>query len=404
MATISTSLSPRIRAAHWLTEYILPLGWVAMLTGMFWIGDRSLYHKLYYGIVAVPALVILILQPKRLRVLITQPLFLAFVAFSAYMMLTLLWSKTDDNAGPLLKRPLYIGLLLLAAGLMAMHSSARFITATRLSAMIAVLGALALLGHFFMVELPEGTTRLSGMGALYNPLLTSHVLGAFAAYWMATVFRSSRRGIALPLVCLAILVLTILATGSRTPLVGLLLCFAWLVVGGHPKRGLVGVALILVAGVALALLYPEAVLQRGLSYRPEIWAKVLGMVAEQPWFGYGYGTEIRLTIPSINLLLSDPHNIELGVLYEGGIVGLMFWAALYAIALIFCWRLRNDPHVSIAGTWLVFGLGAGLTEGGAFFSRPKEHWLLIWLPMAFVYALSVRRAIQARTACGETDS
>ncbi len=362
-----------------------------MLTGMFWIGDRSLYHKLYYVLVAVPTVAALALHPQQLKALATQPLFLAFIAFSAYMMLTLLWSPTDNHPGSLFKRPLYIGLLLLAAGLIASHSANRFIAATYISALIAVLGALALLGHFLMVELPKGVDRLSGMGAFYNPLLTSHVLGAFAAYWMATTFQSPKKNMALPITCLTILLVAILATGSRTPLVGLLIGFAWLLIGGHPKRGFIGMGLIIAVGVALTFLYPDAVLQRGLSYRPEIWTKVVGMVGERPWLGLGYDAPIKLNIPGVAEILSDPHNIELAVLYEGGIVGLLLWVVLYATALVFCWRFRSEPYINLAGTWLAFGFGAGLTEGAAFLSRPKEHWLLIWLPIAFIYGLRVTR-------------
>lgn len=29
-----------------LSHWILPLGWLALLTGMFWVGDRSDYHRL----------------------------------------------------------------------------------------------------------------------------------------------------------------------------------------------------------------------------------------------------------------------------------------------------------------------------------------------------------------------
>ncbi|MCO2321178.1 hypothetical protein FA364_05290, partial [Pseudomonas aeruginosa] len=31
-----------------LSHWILPLGWLALLTGMFWVGDRSDYHRLFY--------------------------------------------------------------------------------------------------------------------------------------------------------------------------------------------------------------------------------------------------------------------------------------------------------------------------------------------------------------------
>lgn len=369
-----------------------------MLTGMFWIGDRSLYHKLYYALIAFPTALAVLIHPSSLKPLIRQPLFWAFVCFAAYMMLTLIWSPTEESTGSLLKRPLYVVLMMLAVGLMATQCYNRLMAATQASAVVATAGAVMLLAHYVLVELPNGEGRLSGMGALYNPLLTSHVLGAFAAYWLATAFRAPVGKLALPLACLAILLVAIIATGSRTPLVGLLLAFGWLVIGGNPKRGLIGAGAIVVIALTLVFAYPEAVMQRGVSYRPEIWEKVLGMVAADPWLGRGYDAGFVIQIAGLPEALADPHNIELAVLYEGGVVGLALWCALYAVALAYCWQNRNVPSFTAAGTWLVFGMGAGLTEGAAFLSRPKEHWLLIWLPMALVYGLSTFRKKQVTTA------
>ena len=83
---------------------------------------------------------------------------------------------------------------------------------------------------------------------------------------------------------------------------------------------------------------------------------------------------------------ADPHNIELAVLFVGGIVGLLLWLAIYAVAFRYAWRNRASPAVLIASTLLVFGFVSGLTEGNSFFSRPKEHWFLIWIPFALLIA------------------
>lgn len=72
-----------------LSHWILPLGWLALLTGMFWVGDRSDYHRLFYILLAAPTLLYVILQPRLLRPLTGSPLFIAFLAFSSYMMLSL---------------------------------------------------------------------------------------------------------------------------------------------------------------------------------------------------------------------------------------------------------------------------------------------------------------------------
>ncbi len=59
--------SPARRWGRNINSYVLPLGWLVMLTGMFWAGERSLYHKLFYILLAAPTLVALLLQPRMLK-------------------------------------------------------------------------------------------------------------------------------------------------------------------------------------------------------------------------------------------------------------------------------------------------------------------------------------------------
>lgn len=139
------------------------------------------------------------------------------------------------------------------------------------------------------------------------------------------------------------------------------------------------------------VLYPEAIIQRGASFRPEIWADALRQIGEHPWLGHGYDHPMRIAL-SNGMLLADPHNIELGVLFAGGIIGLLLWLAIYALAFAFAWKNRQSPAVLLASTWLMFGLASGLTEGNAFLPRPKEHWFLIWIPLALLYALWVQKS------------
>jgi tRNA A-37 threonylcarbamoyl transferase component Bud32 len=81
----------------------------------------------------------------------------------------------------------------------------------------------------------------------------------------------------------------------------------------------------------------------------------------------------------------------LGVLYYVGIFGFIPWLFFQAWGLLSSWRHRVQPLFIIASTWLVFGIGAGLTEGGGIISRPKEHWFLLWIPLALIAALSINQ-------------
>ncbi|APB67889.1 TPA: O-antigen ligase family protein [Pseudomonas aeruginosa] len=374
-----------------LSHWILPLGWLALLTGMFWVGDRSDYHRLFYILLAAPTLLYVILQPRLLRPLTGSPLFIAFLAFSSYMMLSLSWSAPENSTGSLLKRPLYIALLFFCAAILALEAPLRLKTATWLAALGAVISAAATLLQYYWDANP---LRLTGYGALYNPLLSAHVYGAFTAFWLAYWMQSRPILAPLPLISLALLGGLLIATGSRTPLVGLTAALMWLVLAGDRKKALIALALALAGALLGYILYPEVITQRGASFRPEIWADALRQISEHPWLGHGYDHPMRIVL-SNGMLLADPHNIELGVLFAGGIIGLLLWVAIYALAFAFSWKNRKSPAVLLASTWLVFGLAAGLTEGNAFLPRPKEHWFLIWIPMALLYALWIQQRFAA---------
>lgn len=381
--------SPAQRWGRKINSYVLPLGWLVMLTGMFWAGERSLYHKLFYILLAAPTLVALLLQPGMLKKLLCNPLFIAFLVFCAYTMLSIAWSDSQNATGSLLKRPLYIAMLLLSAGVISLQAPAHLQQSVRLAATVVALAAAIYLGYFLMYQLPAGAVRLEGYGALYNPLLTAHVLGAFAAVWLVYWFQAKRTLDPMSLICLGVLGLAILATGSRTPLVGMTAALGWLVIVGDRKRGFLALAAVVIALLGVVLAYPEAITQRGVSYRPAIWLEALRQIAEHPWLGHGYDSPMTVIIPGLAQTLADPHNIELGVLYAGGVVGLVLWMAIYSLAIHFCWKYRKHPGVTLAATWLIFGFASGLTEGSAFMSRPKEHWFLIWIPLALVYGQSL---------------
>lgn len=82
----------------WLILYWLPIGWLALLSGMFWVGDRASYHKLYYLTLAAPTLIALLLEPQLLKQLLSFPLIKLFLLFSAYILISVQWSGTEETS------------------------------------------------------------------------------------------------------------------------------------------------------------------------------------------------------------------------------------------------------------------------------------------------------------------
>lgn len=375
------------QAQNILSNWLLPSGLLCLLVGLTLLKDYSSYHKTFYLLIAAPTLIALLLNPRELRLLLKSPIILAFLLFAGWSLLSLLWSTTDTSPTSLAKRPLYIFLLFAGCALICHRDTTRLTQTLSLSAVIILPIALYSLVDFAHTRAPD--SRLVGTGALQNPLLSSHLFGLFCAYWLARSLTMPARPALLALLATLILGVTLLATGSRTPFLAMGLVAVWLCLTNWNRRALglvIGGFGILAALIALA---PETLTNRGLSARPELWKLTLELIQQRPWIGHGLETHPSLYINFLNTTFREPHSFSLGVLYYTGGIGLAIWLFMHAYALGRCWLQRQSAWFVTAGALLIYGLGAGLTEGGGILSRPKEHWFLIWIPLAIIAALEI---------------
>lgn len=382
MKAVLSSWSAQAHSA--LTSYILPFGMLILLTGMFWISERPDYHRAFYITLAFPTLLALLLAPRQIKNVCSNGIYLAFLFFAAYFLFSLAWSGTDNATLSLIKRPIYISMLFFSATLITINNELRTYQILLLSISIAATCALISMGHFIYFDT---SLRLPGYRSLYNPLLTSHVYGMFAAMCVALLLILKKGQLASALIALTILFTLLLMTGSRTPLIGILGTCIWLALLLRNRLAFSVLIIVIALGVLLLIFNPENVTSRGLSYRPEIWHQAWLQIQEHLWLGHGYGHPMVFWVEGISYAFADPHNMELAVLFSGGIVGLLLWLAIYITALLFAWRNRHDRLVLLASSALVFGFAAGLTEGNSFLSRPKEHWFLIWIPFSLLAAV-----------------
>ncbi len=373
-------------------EKTLAVGFFVLLTGMFWVGSRSNYHQAYYFIFALPALSTFFFAKHQCLELFQTKSFLLYLFLAGYMLLSVAWSDTNTAFFSLLKRPLYIALLFVGVFVLIRKDRDHFESLLMLCLYGGTLAALYFLAHHFLYA--QGG-RLTGHGALHNPLLTAHVFGMYAAFTLA-ILTSRQQHKLLLAGMLAIFVALLLMTGSRTPIVGLVAASAWLAFTKADKRTVAVMALVGLCLTTLVAIKPEILMARGLSYRPEIWHQALIQISERPFFGYGFDNNSRFFVAELNTSFHDPHNFFLGVLHAGGVVGLILWGALMATLLVAGWKMRSDWLALAASTALVFGLASSLTEGDSFLSRPKEHWFLIWIPFSILIGMIAKNQAEAR--------
>ncbi|WP_339465358.1 O-antigen ligase family protein [Pseudomonas sp. EA_65y_Pfl2_P74] len=377
------------RVFDFISRWILPTGYFLLLCAFFFLPGRSQLHKLYYGLFSIPALIALCLRPRELRALLGEPIFIAAIVFVAWALLSLAWGPSGEPFDGKLKPPLHTLLLFVGCYLLVRYRSDILQPLLFTAALVALIATTFFLFTFARVYEPG--MRLIGGGAFDNPLLSSHLFGFFSAYWLSVTMICKRRQMMwLSVPAMAIMFIAVVGTGSRTPLVALTLAALWLCLICWNRRSLGLLAALFLSGAAVLTVFSQMIIERGDSYRLEIWRQVLLKVAEHPWIGHGYSASLSVD-PGLGVNFEEPHSFVLGVLYYVGIFGLLPWLFFQAWGLLSSWRLRVQPLFIIASTWLVFGIGAGLTEGGGIISRPKEHWFLLWIPLALIAALSINQ-------------
>lgn len=377
------------RVFDFICLWILPAGYLLLLCALFFLPGRSLHHKLFYGLFSIPTLIALCLRPRELKELLREPIIIAILLFVAWALLSLCWGPSDDSIGGMLKPPLHTLLLFAGCYLLVRYRNDILQPLLFTAALVALIATTFFLLHFARVYEPG--MRLIGGGAFDNPLLSSHLFGFFSAYWLSVTMTCKRRQMMwLSVPAMAIMFMAVIGTGSRTPLVALTMAALWLCFICWSRRSLGLLAALAVSGAAVLTLFSQMIIERGDSYRLEIWQLVLHKIAEHPWIGHGYSATLSVD-PGVGYNFQEPHSFVLGVLYYVGFFGLLPWLFFLGWGLLSSWRQRVQPMLIIASTWLVFGIGAGLTEGGGIISRPKEHWFLLWIPLALIAALSINQ-------------
>ena len=380
-----------------ISEIVLPLGLLALLTGLFWVGEHRLYPKIYLYFVLLPTFILVTLRPRCLAGLADTAVTRIVLVFFSLALLSLIWGQPEGDVSSLLRRPFVILFLFLAANEVAAAAPRRFVAVLETALFVAVCAAIYALARFWQDDTVE---RLSGYGAfIKNALIVTHMFGFFAALSLGFYFADRRLFAPMPFAAFVVLVAFLLATGSRTPIVSIAVVFCWLAVLAANRKAALTMVVALIVGVAVGLIWPEILTQRGFSYRPQIWADMLRQIREAPWFGHGFDAPIWIKLDDHDF--NNPHNLTLAVMYSLGIVGAVIWLALYATALYAAWVRRAEPVVMVVSATVVYGLFAGMTEGVSFMSRPKEHWFLIWVPLALLAAV-IRQAKTTDGASQET--
>lgn len=274
---------------------------------------------------------------------------------------------------------------------------------------VTILGSVIAIIDFGLVKEFEG--RLAGWGALTNPISAASVL---LVYWAIGTFallhngqKVDSRDLAWSFSGLAFLLVVSLLSESRGPVIALLIYLFWFSIALTFQKRFIKFIWILPAVLIIDLLLVEKLyglqayfsdmLDRGTSYRLEIWSALIEYPPDSLLFGEGAGTSLmsteagELIFEPMGLVVTHAHNIFIGTFTEIGLLGLILLFSLLGLPL---WSTLNSPYPVSEKLHLLGLLGLMLmlcmTTAHTLVISIKAVWFYSWLPLVFVWFWSRR--------------
>jgi len=229
------------------------------------------------------------------------------------------------------------------------------------------------------------TIRMAGFFASGQEIKAAWLLGPVVLFLLHCYLQKNFEYNNLSGICALPLIMFIIMTQSRGPILALFVTFLLLLFQNKNYKMLFS----FVFALALFLIYFCLIAEeaRGSSYRILIWTHFIELIIQKPFIGYGILAETEFTQTAIagQSLFKHSHNAYLACLFHGGIIGgLLFAKIIYDSVLIFI-KNYTDPFIQIIFAILLFALVCFLTDGTLPIKSPRPVWLNFWLPIALMY-------------------
>lgn len=390
----------------WTLANFVLASYTLFLAGFFFVPNAVDLYKYYIALVFLPGLLLI---PRVTRQAMRSSIWISVVAYIAYMLASSLWSAglSGEDLWRDTRYALYIlGFILLTVYFQRRDPRLPDRALTLVTAVVVLAALVSILLFEPAYRLPEMTEeRLAGLGIANNMNPSAFMYGLFGVIALdrARRYRGSWRGLAF-LFGYAVIVLFIVLTQSNTGLLALITSSALLLLLGqrHSVRsmalglGFAGAVLVYLAW-SLGLL--SAPTDLGFTLRFPIWQHVLEQWLAAPLFGNGYQKEIFLTPRGAESTVNYAHSLFLGTLRDGGLLGLLLLVTMYLLAVAQGLRTvlaRDNPLYFVL---FAFGAVVVLVDTDQALTRPKELWIVLWLPLAYLIAAELD-AVTDRSGSG----
>ncbi len=240
------------------------------------------------------------------------------------------------------------------------------------------------------------SARMFPVLRLSSPIFVSVIIAVYGVSIFYSLLHEGQRLKAMLL--LGLVLFLIYFYNARTALVAL--CFGVVIVIStvqikHKGYWLL-LTLFILSGYIIASYYYGNLLNRGVSYRIDIWLSAFQKAMDcGVWLGCGPGIDSEITIADGHVF-QHPHNIYLDHLIRTGTFGLLGLLGMIAYVVIRGLKARS---------FMVWGLLTGLValvfDGKDLLTNPDDMWFIFWLPLILVY-WEIKRSSADRVVNGGT--
>jgi len=372
---------------------------LTILMLLFCIADKSFHRTIFY-VSLIPFIGAVVHLVKQKQLLKSGLLIKILGIYCVYTLISVIWAIDFDAERALRTVKGMVFALCFTGG-------AAFITyryhkapqklftwlmgAFALSAFIAViLSAISYLNagdinaRFEMIERGKNA-NIAGFFCAFAIIVLCYVRSHLSAQ-----FSDKKLGVNVVFVImLCTFVVALALTQSRSAMLALLVVFGLYLLLHHKWKIIVSLSAL---AATLGFVFKESLLslnmaQRGLTYREEIWSYAIYKITQAPIIGHGAGGEFALRHHTIDMIIGAAHNVYLGALYDGGLIGFALFAGVYALTFKAAFSLRNISFLPFA--LLSFGAVVGLFEFHTYFLNLNQEWLIFWLPIGMILGLTL---------------
>ncbi len=362
-------------------------------------------YKVFFHVIVIPSLIILFFKRKNITNY-NDPLLFTALLFFLYAAAATFFTDYGNTQSQIraIRWTIEASFCLLAFWIWMPNVITKQAWWSKFLLWITLLSALAAILKFLLSDNLEG--RLSGLGGLHNPIQASSVLVILLAisHFMLVTNKqlNNKPHLILFSVTALSVVLAVLFSESRGP-IGALFIYTIFIASieiwarANIKFGL-SVLSFFLAGCIIAVAingteqYVADLLSRGMSYRLDIWYGYLNFPPDSWWIGFGLDNDPQM-LPATkaywkpnDIIVTHPHSIFLGTLFETGIIGTLFLITMSVLVIksIFTIPYCTSLKTRLFGLLLLVSL-LGLTTGQGVIYSVKTYWIIIWFPVVYIW-------------------